>query len=115
MRKAAEENIRTRKRSIMAQGEIQRVVQKHRLNALNKSSSASEASALTAIQSPTLSWDSPSATTPAYSTNCPVKNEDTVANDDAATGDIISRMELDKLNDFSLPPKLLPVLPGEYL
>ncbi|CAH1979845.1 unnamed protein product [Acanthoscelides obtectus] len=77
--------------SIMAQGEIQRVIQKYRLNALNMSSSASEASALTAIQSPTLSWDSPPATTPAYSTNYPVMNEDTVANDDAGIGDIISQ------------------------
>ncbi|CAH1973527.1 unnamed protein product [Acanthoscelides obtectus] len=77
--------------SIMAQAEIQRVIQKYRLNALNKSSSASEASALTAIQSPTLPWDSPPSTTSAYSTNYPVMNEDTVANDDAAIGDIISQ------------------------
>ncbi|CAH1970045.1 unnamed protein product [Acanthoscelides obtectus] len=77
--------------SIMAQGEIQRVIQKYRLNALNMSSSASEASALTAIQSPTLSWDSPPATTPAYSTSYPVMNEDTFANDDAGIGDIISQ------------------------
>ncbi|CAH1958700.1 unnamed protein product [Acanthoscelides obtectus] len=77
--------------SIMAQGALQRVIQKYRLNALNKSSSASEASALTAIQSPTLSWDSPPATTPAYSTDHPIMNEDTVANDDAAIADIISQ------------------------
>ncbi|CAH1984388.1 unnamed protein product [Acanthoscelides obtectus] len=60
----------------MTQGEIQRVIQKYRLNALNKSSSASGASALTAIQSPALSWDSSPATTPAYSTNYPVMNGD---------------------------------------
>ncbi|CAH2004201.1 unnamed protein product [Acanthoscelides obtectus] len=77
--------------SIMAQGALQRVIQKYRLNALNKSSSASEASALTAIQSPTLSRDSPPATTPAYSTDHPIMNEDTVANDDAAIADIISQ------------------------
>ncbi|CAH1975987.1 unnamed protein product [Acanthoscelides obtectus] len=76
---------------IMAQGKIQSLMQKYRLNALNKTSSASEASALTAIQSPTLSWDSPPATTSAYSTNYPVMNEDTVANVDAAIGDIISQ------------------------
>ncbi|CAH1990209.1 unnamed protein product [Acanthoscelides obtectus] len=77
--------------SIMAQGAPQRVIQKYRLNALNKSSSASEASALTAIQSPTLSRDSPPATTPAYSIDHPIMNEDTVANDDAAIADIISQ------------------------